>query len=178
MESPVELRTPSRWMWVCIYTFSVGRKAGEKGFAFSHLACRRGTAQVLHAPAQHAPRRRHFCCFILKKVGSGTAPWCPDSDSSVPAAAFCPNPQQHTVAALGSVVWSAGAAVTTDVHASLAHLDKASRAEGAHTHKQCRAMRALPAAAVFLPLPLHAAFEFLLGSWSSRELILMPQGTE
>lgn len=34
-------------------------------------------------------------------------PWYQVLDSSVPATAFCPNPQQHMVPALGSVVWSA-----------------------------------------------------------------------
>lgn len=105
-------------------------------------------------------------------------PWRQVSGSSVPAAAFCPNPRQHVVPALGCVVRSARAAVTRDDHASLARLDKASRAEGDLSHGSVEPMRALPAASVFLPLPLHVAFDFLLGSWSSREVMLMPEGTE
>lgn len=157
---------------------SVWGASREKGFAFAPPAGKRGTAQVLHAPGQHGSRRRHFSCFILKKVQSGKAPWCQVSDFSVPAAAFCPNPRQHAVPALGSVFWSARAAVTTDVHASLARLDKASRADGDLSRGSVGTMRAFPAAAVFLPLPLHAAFDFLLGSWSSREIILTARSTE
>lgn len=97
----------------CAYTehaLNSRTKWGEikgEGFAFAPLASMRGTAQVRYAPSQHGSRRRHFCCFRLKKVGSGKVPWYQVLDSSVPATAFCPNPQQHVVPALGSGVWSA-----------------------------------------------------------------------
>jgi len=86
--------------------------------------------------------------------------WHQVSDSSVPATAFCPHPRQLMAPALSRVVRSAWAADTTVVHASLARLDEA---DGDLTHGSVGPMRALPAAAVFLPLPLHAAFDFLLG---------------